>query len=69
VSQKEGIKAVKDVCDCEHHTHDPTGRGTAAEHEFGAVAAIATIRSPWGATFRVCQVCLDAGHMQGTQFR
>jgi hypothetical protein len=57
------------VCDCEHHAHDPAGRGVATEHEFGAAEAVATVQSPWGGTFRLCRACLDAGHMRGTQFR
>ena len=56
------------VCDCEHHPHDPAGTGTPTDHAYGAVTAVATVNSPWGATFRLCQPCLDAGHMQGTQF-
>jgi hypothetical protein len=57
------------TCDCEHHTHDSAGTGTPTEHEFGAAAAVATVKSAWGGTFRLCQACFDAGHMQGMQFR
>jgi len=57
------------ICDCEHHTHEPSGTHAAEAHEFGAAESVATIRSPWGGTFRLCQACLDAGHMQGTQVR
>lgn len=57
------------ACDCEHHTHEPSGVRAPAEHEYGAVEAVATVKSPWGGTFRLCQACLDAGHMHGTQFR
>lgn len=60
---------MSQACDCEHHTHDPSGQGTPTEHEFGTTPAVATVTSPWGATFRLCQACLDAGHMHGTQFR
>ena len=56
-------------CDCEHHTHDPAGTGTPSEHEYGAVAVTATVQSPGGGVFSLCQSCFDAGHMQGTQFR
>lgn len=56
-------------CDCEHHTHDPAGTGIATDHEYGAAEGVATVRSPWGGVFHLCQACLDAGHMQGTQFR
>jgi hypothetical protein len=57
------------VCDCEHHTHDPSGTGRATEHEFGAAEPVMTIKSPWGGTFRLCRAYVEAGHMQGTQFR
>ena len=57
------------ICDCEHHTHDLAGTGRSPAHAYGAVPAVATVKSPWGGTFRICQDCLDAGHMQGTQFR
>ena len=60
---------VEQSCDCEHHTHDPAGTGKATEHEFGAAEAVATVKSPWGGTFHLCQPCFDAGHMHGTQFR
>jgi hypothetical protein len=62
---------MADTCDCEHHTHDPSGVGRRAPdaHEFGDAGAVTTVRSPWGGTFRLCQACIDAGHMQGTQFR
>ena len=60
---------MSDICDCEHHTHDPAGTGVPTEHEYGAAPAVATIDSPWGARFRRCQACLEAGHMQGTKFR
>ena len=60
---------MSQTCDCEHHTHDPAATGTPTEHEFGGATAVATVKSPWGATFRLCRPCIDAGHMQGTQFR
>jgi hypothetical protein len=60
---------VNQICDCEHHAHDPAGRGVATEHDFGAAEAIVTIQWPWGGTFRLCRACLEAGHMHGTQFR
>jgi hypothetical protein len=56
-------------CDCEHHTHDPSGTGTPTEHEYGSGDGVITVRSPWGGTFLICTACFDAGHMQGTQFR
>jgi hypothetical protein len=43
--------------------------GAATAHDFGAEEAVATIKSPWGGTFHLCKACLDAGHMQGLQFR
>jgi hypothetical protein len=58
------------ICDCEHHTHDPADAGKATDHDFGAtVASVSTVKSPWGGTFRICPPCVDAGHMQGLQFR
>jgi len=61
---------VSQICDCEHHTHDPAGAGKATEHDYGAPApALVTVKSPWGGTFQICQRCHDAGHMQGLQFR
>jgi len=61
---------VTPICDCEHHTHDPAGANKATEHDFGAaVPTVSTVKSPWGGTFRICQACVDAGHMQGLQFR
>jgi hypothetical protein len=57
------------LCDCEHHTHEPSAMRAASEHDFGTRPATVTIKSPWGGTFHLCQACLDAGHMQGTQFR
>ena len=62
-------KAVSPVCDCEHHSHDPSGAGKQTAHDFGAREGVATIKSPWGGTFWLCRECLDAGHMQGLQFR
>jgi len=56
-------------CDCEHHTHDPAGTRTPTAHDYGAATAVATVKSPWGGTFHICQACLDSGHLQGTQFR
>jgi hypothetical protein len=64
-----GARAVSQACDCEHHTHDPSGTRKATEHEFGAAEAVVTVKSPWGGTFRLCRVCLEAGHIHGTQFR
>ena len=60
---------MADVCDCEHNTHDPAGTREATAHEFAAVEGTVTVKSPWGGTFRLCQWCVDAGHMQGLQFR
>jgi hypothetical protein len=57
------------LCDCEHHTHDPSGTGTPTEHQYGESEGAVTVRSPWGGVFLICQRCFDAGHMQGTQFR
>jgi hypothetical protein len=56
-------------CDCEHHTHDPSGTGTPTQHPFGEGDGTVTIKTPWGGIFLVCKTCFDAGHMQGTQFR
>ena len=49
-----GCEITAMICDCEHHTHEPSGTQAAAAHEFGAAESVA---------------CLDAGHMQGTQVR
>jgi hypothetical protein len=57
------------VCDCEHHTHDPSGTGRPTEHAFGEGEGAVTVRSPWGGVFFICQECAAAGHMQGMQFR
>jgi hypothetical protein len=57
------------ACDCEHHTHDPSGRGKPTEHPYGEGVGSMTVKTPWGGMFLLCVACYDAGHMQGTQFR
>jgi hypothetical protein len=57
------------VCDCEHHSHDPSGAGKQTAHDFGACEGVATVKSPWGGTFWLCRECIDAGHMQGLQLQ
>jgi hypothetical protein len=52
-------------CDCEHHTHDPSGTGTRTEHEFGLGEGAVTVRSPWGGVFFVCRACFEAGAHAG----
>jgi len=62
-------KIMSPTCDCEHHTHDPSGTGTPTEHPFGEGDGTVTVKTPWGGVFLVCKACFEAGHMQGTQFR
>jgi len=59
---------MTEICDCGHHTHDPAGIGTPTEHDYGGATAVATVNSPWGAIFRLCQACLNAGHIRARSF-